>query len=112
MRAVREVERKFAEGLSDRFIHIHKPGKAWRPVTEADEVKQKTPELFDGYVKPDCILVRPQAWRRFCDGFDTAEIARVFEQRGALIANKTEQVVGRSERFYVLSRATLTSLTP
>jgi putative DNA primase/helicase len=111
VRAVREFERKFAEGLN-RFIHIHKPGKAWTPVTEADEVKQKTPELFDGYVKPDCILVRPQAWRRFCDGFDTAEIARVFQQRGTLIANKTEQVVGRSERFYVLSRAALTSLTP
>ena len=112
LRAVREVERKLTASLRDWFIHIHKPGKARRPVTEADEVKQKTPELFDGYVKPDCILVRPQAWRRFCDGFDTAEIARVFEQRGALIANKTEQVVGRSERFYVLSRATLTSLTP
>jgi uncharacterized protein (DUF927 family) len=112
LRAVREVERKLAEGLSDRFIHIHKPGKAWTPVTEADEVKQKTPELFDGYVKSHCILVRPQAWRRFCDGFDIAEIARVFQQRGALIANKTEQVVGRSERFYVLSRAALTSPTP
>ena len=34
------------------------------PATEADEVKQATPDLFDGYVKSDRILIRPEAWRR------------------------------------------------
>ena len=64
-------------------------------------------------MKPDRILIRPEAWRRFCNGFDPAEIARVFQQRGALIADengvtKSEQVIGRTRRFYVLSRASLT----
>ena len=113
MRAAREVEQELVAGLGDRFIHIHKSGKKWTPVTEADELRQRTPELFDGYVKPDRILIRPEAWRRFCNGFDPAEIARLFQQRGALIADdngvsKSEQVIGKCERFYVLSRAALT----
>ena len=75
--------------------------------------RQRTPELFDGYVKPDRILVRTEAWRRYCNGVDPAEIARHFQQRGALIADdngvsKAEQVIGKVERFYVLSRAALT----
>jgi uncharacterized protein (DUF927 family) len=114
MRVASWVERKLATNLRDRFIHLHKQGKAWTPVTEADAVKQRTPELYDGYVKPDRVLVRPDALRRYCNGFDPIEIARVFQRRGALIASKNdpskiEQVPGRTDRFYVLS---LTSLTP
>ena len=114
VRATREVERGLVAGLSDRFIHIHKAGKGWTPFTEVDDLKQRTPELFDGYVKPDRILVRPEAWRRYSNGFDPTAIAQHFQQRGALIADgysfsKTEQVPGKSERFYVLLRASLTS---
>ena len=113
VRAARELERELAAGLSNRFIHIHKVGTGWTPVTEADELKQRTPELFDGCVKPDRILVRPEAWHRYCNGSDPAAIAQHFQQRGALIAgdnslSKTEQVIGRTGRFYVLSRASLT----
>ena len=64
VRAARQVERELVAGLGERFIHIHRSGKKWMPVSEADEFKQQTPELFDGYVKPDRILVRPEAWRR------------------------------------------------
>jgi hypothetical protein len=114
VRAARQVERELVCGLVDRFIHIRRSGNKWMPVSEADEVRQRTPELFDGYVKPDRILVRTEAWRRrYCNGFDPVEIARHFQQRGALIADdngvsKAEQVIGRVERFYVLSRAALT----
>ena len=113
MRAARELERELAAGLSNRFIHIHKVGTGWTPVTEADELKQRTPELFDGCVKPDRILVRPEAWHRYCNGSNPAAIAQHFRQRGALIANdnslsKTEQLIGKTGRFYVLSRASLT----
>ena len=85
VRAAREVERKLAAGLGDRFIHIHKSktGNKWIPATEADEAKAETPEHFDGYVKPDRILIRPEAWRRYCDGFDPAEIARAFPASAA-----------------------------
>jgi hypothetical protein len=50
-----------------------------------------------------------EAWRRrYCNGFDPAEIARCFQQRGALIADddgvsKSEQVFGKTDRFYVLA---------
>jgi putative DNA primase/helicase len=113
VRAAREVERDLVAGLNDRFIHIHKAGKGWTPVADADELKQRTPELFDGYVKPNRVLVRPEAWRRYCNGFDPAAMAQHFQQRGALIADdnslsKSEQVIGKTGRFYVLSRASLT----
>ena len=113
VRAAREIERDLVAGLSDRFIHIHKAGKGWTPVADADEFKQRTPELFDGYVKPDRVLVRPEAWRRYCNGFDATTIAQHFQHRGALIADdkslsKSEQVIGKTGRFYVLSRASLT----
>ena len=117
VRAARQVERELVSSLGDRFIHIRRSGNKWTPVSEADEFRQRTPELFDGYAKPDRILVRSEAWRRYCNGFDPAEIARHFQQRGALIADdhgvsKSEQVISKTGRFYVLARAALTVLTP
>jgi hypothetical protein len=117
LRAARQVARELVSGLGDRFIHIRRSGNKWKPVSEADELRQRTPEPFDGYVKPDRILVRTEAWRRYCNGFDPAEIARYFQQRGVLIADdhggsKSEQVIGKTGRFYVLARAALTVLTP
>jgi hypothetical protein len=114
VRAAREVERELVAGIGDRFIHICRSGNKWKLVSEADAFRQRTPELFDGYVKPDRILVRTEAWRRYCNGVDPAEIARHFQRRGALIADgngvsKAEQVIGKVERFYVLSRAALTA---
>jgi len=116
VRAARQVERELVSDLGGRFIHIVRAGNKWAPASEADEFKARTPELYDGFAKPDRILVRTEAWRRYCNGFDPGEIARHFQQRGALIADeggvsKAEQVIGKVERFYVLSRATLTPLT-
>jgi putative DNA primase/helicase len=116
-RAACQIEADLVAGLNDRFIRIHKTAKGWVPATEADAIKQKTPELFDGYAKPDRILVRPEAWRRRCNGVDLAEIAEHLKQRGVLMAggdgsvSKSEQVIGTVLRFYVLSRAALTALT-
>jgi len=118
VRAARAVVRKIMASLSDGYIHIHKTGKGWMPVTEADESKQKTARRFDGYVKePDRILVSPPAWRRYCDGADPTAIAQYLQRRGALIADenslsKTEQTVGRTGRFYVLTQTSLNTLTP
>jgi uncharacterized protein (DUF927 family) len=116
VRVASRVEAKLVAGL-DHFIRIHKTAKGWAPATKTDVIKQQTPELFDGYAKPDHILVRPEAWRRYCNGFDPAEIAEHLKQRGVLIpghnsVSKAEQVIGKVERFYVLSRAALTTLTP
>ena len=113
VRAARQLERELVSGLADRFIHIRRSGNKWLPVSEADEFRQQTPELCDGYVKPDRILVRTVAWRRYCNGFDPADIARHFQQRGVLIADdngvsKSEQVIGKTGRFYVLAHAALT----
>jgi uncharacterized protein (DUF927 family) len=117
VRAAREVERKLAAGFRDRFIHINKSktGNKLIPATEADEVKAKTPEHFDGFIKSDHVLIRPEAWRRrYCDGVEPAEIARHFLDRGALVPgdngslSKSQQVIGGSGRFYVLRMAALT----
>jgi hypothetical protein len=116
VRAARRIEAELAAKLSGRFIHIDKIDGKWAPISEADQIKQQTPQEFDGYAKPDRILVRPEAWRRYCDGFDPVEIARHLRDRGALIAGrndltKSEQVFGKISRFYVLSRSALTGLT-
>ena len=116
VRAAREVERKLAAGLRDQFIHISKSktGNKLIPVAEADEVKAKTPERFDGFIKSDHVLIRPEAWRRYCDGVEPAEIARHFLDRGVLVPgdngnlSKSQQVIGGSGRFYVLRMAALT----
>ena len=76
---------------------------------------RRTPEPFDGYVKPDHILVRPEAWRRFCNGFDPTAIAQHLQQRGALIADNDEQLVesGAGDRQdRAVLRAVPASLTP
>jgi putative DNA primase/helicase len=116
MQAAREVQRKLAAGLGDRFIYINKSktGNKLIPATEADETKAKTPEHFDGFIKSDHVLIRPEAWRRYCDGVDPAEIARHFLDRGVLVPgdngslSKSQQVIGGSGRFYVLRMAALT----
>jgi putative DNA primase/helicase len=109
VRAARQVEADLVARLNDHFIRIHKTPRGWAPATEADLIKQKTPQLFDGYAKPDRILVRPEAWRRYCNGFDPAEIARHFQQRNILIPDddgsklsRSERVMGKAERFYNL----------
>jgi hypothetical protein len=117
VRAARQIEVDLVAGMNDRFIRIHLANKRWTPVTPTDQIKQQTPALFDGYAKPDRVLVRPEAWRRYCNGFDPAEIAEHFKQRGVLIPgdnsfSRAEQVIGTVSRFYVLSLASLTTLTP
>jgi putative DNA primase/helicase len=114
VRAARQIEADIVTGMSERFIHIDKTTKGWAPATEADSIKLHTPELFDGYAKPDRILVRPEAWRRYANGINPGEIAEHFKQRGVLIAgendlSKPEQVIGTVGRFYVLSRTALTA---
>jgi hypothetical protein len=120
VRAARETACALVTGLNDRFIHIHRHGHRWVPVSEADEAKladetkdakladetkQEMPERFDGYVKPDVILVRPKAWRRYCNGVSPADIAQHLGGR-----SKTESVPGnKTDRFYVLPRAILTT---
>jgi hypothetical protein len=114
VRAARQIQTALLARLSDSFIHIRMSGKAWVPATAADTIKQRTPKDFDGYAKPDRILVRPEAWRRYCNGVDPADVARFFKQRDMLIADdngisKSEQVFGTTERFYVLTRSSLTA---
>ena len=113
VRAAQQVERELVRGLADRFIHIDEIDRKWVPISEDDKFRQRTPELFDGYAKPDRILVNPEAWRRRCNGFNPSDIARQFEQRGVLIVggggkmSRAEQVVGGTHRFYVLVRSKL-----
>jgi hypothetical protein len=116
VRAAREVERKLMASLQDRFIHITKSetGNKLVPATEADEAKAKTPEVFDGFIKADLVLIRPEAWRRLCDEADSSEVARHFLARGVLVPgvdgglSRSNQALGGSGRFYVLRTTALT----
>jgi hypothetical protein len=108
VRAANEVVARIKAALPDRFIAIHKPKRAWEPVTEADKIKQKSAASFDGYVTPERILIRPEAWNRMCNGL-AHEIAVHLKQRGMLLPDrdgklsKSEQVIGKLDRFYVLT---------
>jgi uncharacterized protein (DUF927 family) len=113
VRAAQQVERELVKNLAENFIHIHQVNGKWTPISEVDELRQRTPELFDGYAKPDFLLVWPGAWKRYTNGFDPSVIAEQLKRRGLLVSggakvSKTEQVIGGSSRFYVLKRAALT----
>src|SRR5215831_7089734 len=90
VRAAQQVARELVAGLNDRFIHIKKVSGKWVPVSEADELRLRTPELFDGFAKPDFILIRPEAWKRYTNGFDPSVIAEQLKRRGALIGSGSE----------------------
>jgi hypothetical protein len=113
-RAADAVIASIKAALPDRFIHIHKPNRAWEPATEVDALKQAHTADFDGYVKPEHVLIRPEVFERLCNGLDR-EIANLLQRQGLLIPSgkgersRAEQVAGKVERFVVLS---LTSLTP
>jgi uncharacterized protein (DUF927 family) len=112
VRAADEVVASIKATLLDRFIAIHKPNRAWEPVTEADRIKQENATDFDGYVKPEHILVRPEAFHRYCGESDPGKIAKRLQQQSVLIADdsggkfsKLERVMGeKPDRYYVLKR--------
>jgi uncharacterized protein (DUF927 family) len=115
VRAADEAITRIKTALAERFITIRKSKRVWEPVTEADKIKQESAANFDGYVKPEHVLIRPEAFRRYCEGFDADEIAKCLQQQGVLIPDsagkrsRAEQIIGKIDRFVVLL---LTRLTP
>jgi uncharacterized protein (DUF927 family) len=108
-RAVVELERKIAAALADRFIHLRQDARGhWVPASDAEVIKQKTPAVFDGYAKPDRILIRPEAWHRLCDGHDAEQLVEHLRHLGKLIPGsggktaRKERILDESARYYVL----------
>jgi hypothetical protein len=106
-RGARQIASAVTANLADRFICIRKINRAWAPATAADEVKyladkaakteQRAADQFDGYVRLDPkngnrILIRTEAWKRYCHGFDSGAMARHFKERGALIVRRDEEM--------------------
>jgi uncharacterized protein (DUF927 family) len=98
--------------MADRFIGIKNDNGHLVAATAADGVKLKTPDEFDGYVKGDRVLVRPEAWHRLCDGLDANAMAEHFrakkwliaDEKGGKLAKKERVPGGKTDRFYVLVR--------
>jgi hypothetical protein len=98
--------------MADCFIGIKNDNGHLVAATAADQLKLNAPDEFDGYVKGDRVLVRPEAWHRLCDGVDANEMAEQFRSKNWLIADekggklaKKERVPGgKTDRFYVLVR--------
>ena len=116
LRGVNQLRAVISATLADRFIHLHKDAKGHLvPATEADKVKQVRPDEFNGYVKEDRILIHPEAWRRLCQGYDAGEVAEHLQREGTLIPGdktkgelaRVEAVFGKTGRFYVLRRSSL-----
>jgi uncharacterized protein (DUF927 family) len=115
LRGVRQLCAVITANLAHRFIHLRKDKGCFVPATEADKIKQGTPDEFDGYVKEDRILIHPEAWRRLCRGYDAGEVAEHLRREGALIPGdetkgelaRVETLFGKTGRFYVLRRSSL-----
>jgi hypothetical protein len=93
VRAAQQIAGAIAANLVDRFIHIHKKGRQWAAATSVDEIKQRTADLFDGYLKldpenGDLVLIRAKPWQRYCNMFNSTDVAEHFKQRGVLIPPK------------------------
>jgi hypothetical protein len=117
---VADLIRRLADDLSERFIHIHKVKGRFVPATNSDMAKltkqQKSLEAYDGFVKDDFVLIRPEAWVKRA-GADHEEIARYLYARGDLLATEkdgklitfstTASTIGDSERVYAVRRTAL-----
>jgi hypothetical protein len=109
LRAARDLEARLEAAMVDRYIHLAKDAKGrWAPATATDEAKAKTPDLYDGYVKGDRVLVRPETWQRLCAGHDG--LTEHLKTVGKLIpdkdgkASRKERVHGNKlGRYYVLA---------
>jgi uncharacterized protein (DUF927 family) len=116
LRIADRVQAELFAGL-DRFVRIVKVGKGWAPATKADATKQKSKQ-FDGYLKSDCVMVLPEAWRRYANGAEPAVLAKHFRDRGLLIADadgklsKPERIMGKVDRFYQLKLPKVIPATP
>ncbi len=112
LRGVDRARTTITTTLTDRYIHLRKVAKGRLiPAKAADKVKQKTPKEFDGYVKPDRVLIWPEAWRRLCEGHDPIKVAEHLQRQKVLMPGarkgesaRTETILGKSGRFYVLRR--------
>jgi hypothetical protein len=74
--------------------------------------QQNSLETYDGFVKDDFVLIRPEAWVKRA-GADYEGIARFLYARGDLLTRNdgkfsmTVSTLGDSERVYVVRRAAL-----
>jgi uncharacterized protein (DUF927 family) len=117
---LREIQRRrqtIAATIGDRFIHLDLKGRRLAPASAADQSKMdaelNTEQKFDGYVKKEHILVRPEAWRRLWAGLDADAVKERLRRVELLIAGLDGDVPSlerfRSKappaRFYVLAKA-------
>jgi hypothetical protein len=112
-----EFTHRLADDLPDRFIHIHKVKGRYVPATDSDTAKlteeQQNPlGAYDGFVKDDLVLIRPEAWIRRA-GAAHEEIAKYLYARGDLLTRNdgkfsmTVSTIAKPERVYVVRRAAL-----
>jgi hypothetical protein len=105
-RAAQQIASAIAANLADRFIHTRKTNRAWAPATAADEAKyladkaaedeQRKADRFDGYLKldpkeGDLVLIRTEAWGRYCNEFDVIAMAEYFKQARRVDPRKNRQ---------------------
>ncbi len=109
LRAVGRMRTAISATLNERFVPLHKNAKGEHVPTTV-----VMPELLDGYVKDDRILLRPEAWSRLCAECDAAAVAEHLREKGWLIPGETagkprKERIGKKqpERFYVLRRSFL-----
>jgi hypothetical protein len=113
---LREIQRRrqiFAAAIGDRFIHLCLDGRRLAPASAADKRKMRSAAEFDGYVKGDRILVKPEAWQRWWTGLDADAVKQHLLRAGLLIASRNGEVPSPEKfnsgqppaRFYVLARA-------
>jgi hypothetical protein len=120
LREIKRCWQMFAATVSDRFIHIDvNKGRLLAPASAADQRKMDIADQFDGYIKGEHVLVRPEAWHRWWAGLDADAVKKYMREMGLLLADPSDPLSLQKfksktppARFYVLAKAVIERALP
>jgi hypothetical protein len=108
--------RGLVDDLAERFIHLCKVKGRFVPATDSEAEKlaeqRNSPGTYDGFVRDDLVLIRPEAWVKRA-GTSHEEIARYLHVGGNLLTrddgklSMSVTIFSKSERFYAVRREAL-----
>ncbi len=109
-----EISRRrqtFAATMDVRLIRLGRDRGRLVPASEADQNKMAAADRFDGFVKDDQILLRPDAWHRLWAGLDVGEIKEhllsaqllIPSARGGVPSAQKFKSGAKPAKFYVLA---------
>ncbi len=98
LREISHRRQMFATTSNDRLIQLGRNGGRLVPASAADANKMDAADQFDGFIKDDKILLRPDAFYRLFAGLDAQEVKQYLLGAQLLIADANGRVPS-AEKF-------------